>query len=65
LVSSAAKLTQYPSAYPRQKAVLYFNPGSCSPRRFELPISVCLLSVTASGELEPKIICLDINPQAS
>jgi len=28
------------------KGVLYFNPGSCGPRRFELPVTVGLLTVT-------------------
>jgi putative phosphoesterase len=30
----------------RHKGVLYFNPGSCGPRRFELPVTVGFLSVT-------------------
>jgi putative phosphoesterase len=29
----------------RRKGVLYFNPGSCGPRRFELPVTVGLLEV--------------------
>jgi len=29
----------------RHKGVLYFNPGSCGPRRFSLPISIGLLTI--------------------
>lgn len=43
-----------------QKGVLYFNPGSCGPRRFELPVTVGLLTLTKSGALEPKIVHLEI-----
>ena len=42
----------------RRKGVLYFNPGSCGPRRFELPITVGLLTVGADGELEAEIFAL-------
>ena len=28
-----------------RKGVLYFNPGSCGPRRFELPITVGILTL--------------------
>jgi putative phosphoesterase len=41
-----------------KKGVLYFNPGSCGPRRFELPVTIGLLTVKANGDLEPKIIYL-------
>jgi uncharacterized protein len=47
--------THVPNFYSR-KGVLYFNPGSCGPRRFELPVTVGLLMVNAAGELEPKIV---------
>jgi putative phosphoesterase len=30
----------------RHKGVLYFNPGSCGPRRFDLPVTVGFLTVT-------------------
>jgi putative phosphoesterase len=30
----------------RHKGVLYFNPGSCGPRRFELPVSIGFLTIT-------------------
>jgi len=42
--------THVPTYYWK-KGVLYFNPGSCGPRRFELPITVGLLTVGADGQL--------------
>ena len=45
-----------------QKGVLYFNPGSCGPRRFELPVTVGLLTVSAKGELAADIVNLDVGP---
>jgi hypothetical protein len=44
--------------YITKKGVLYFNPGSCGPRRFELPVTIGLLTVKANRDLEPKIIYL-------
>ncbi len=35
--------------------VLYINPGSCGPRRFDLPISVGRIDITSTG-LKAKII---------
>jgi hypothetical protein len=49
--------THVPNFY-RRKGVLYFNPGSCGPRRFELPVTVGLLTVGEDGELEAEIIPL-------
>lgn len=43
----------------RQKGVLYFNPGSCGPRRFRLPMTMGYLWVRADGTLEPEIVELD------
>jgi uncharacterized protein len=43
-----------------KKGVLYFNPGSCGPRRFELPVTIGLLTVNAHGELEPEIVRLPL-----
>ena len=40
----------------RRKGVLYFNPGSCGPRRFQLPVTVGLLKIENDGELEAEII---------
>ena len=47
-----------PNFYRRQ-GVLYFNPGSCGPRRFDLPVSVGLLTVGKNGKFEAKIVNLD------
>lgn len=40
-----------------RNGVLYFNPGSCGPRRFELPVTLGLLEVH-KGELKPSIVDL-------
>jgi uncharacterized protein len=50
--------THVPNFYTK-KGVLYFNPGSCGPRRFELPVTVGLLTIDKSGELQPKIVHLE------
>jgi putative phosphoesterase len=42
----------------RRRGVLYFNPGSCGPRRFELPVSVGVLTMSAEGEFEARILPL-------
>lgn len=42
-----------------RKGVLYFNPGSCGPRRFDLRITLGLLTVRDDGTLEPVIVPLD------
>jgi putative phosphoesterase len=44
--------------YFSKKGVLYFNPGSCGPRRFELPVTIGFLTLNAKGELVPKIVYL-------
>jgi putative phosphoesterase len=49
--------THVPNFY-RRKGVLYFNPGSCGPKRFELPVTVGLLSVGEDGEFKAQIIQL-------
>ena len=46
--------------YHTKKGVLYFNPGSCGPRRFELPVTVGLLAVGKEGELKAEIVPLDV-----
>jgi hypothetical protein len=51
--------THMPNFY-RKKSVLYFNPGSCGPRRFELPVTVGLLTVGEDGELETEIVPLHV-----
>ena len=42
-----------------RKGVLYFNPGSCGPKRFKLPVTVGVLKVNKDGEFKVKIIKLD------
>ena len=49
--------THVPNYYTK-KGVLYFNPGSCGPRRFELPVTVGLLTVGKDGELAAEIVPL-------
>ena len=44
--------------YTTKKGVLYFNPGSCGPRRFDLPITIGLLRIE-TNELKPEIIYLN------
>lgn len=46
-------------AIERKNGVLYLNPGSAGRRRFSLPVSVALLSVTARG-LRARIVELRI-----
>jgi putative phosphoesterase len=47
--------THVPNFY-RRKGVLYFNPGSCGPRRFRLPVTVGLLTAGESGRFEAQIV---------
>jgi putative phosphoesterase len=44
--------------FVRKKGVLYFNPGSCGPRRFDLPITIGFLTAEADGEFKAEIIPL-------
>ena len=44
----------------RHKGVIYFNPGSCGPRRFNLPVSVGFLRVEKNAEPEARIVHLAI-----
>jgi putative phosphoesterase len=55
--------THQPTIY-RKKGVLYFNPGSCGPRRFDQPITVGLLTVGADGELAAEVVPLVPSPGA-
>ena len=49
--------THKPTSH-KKKGVLYFNPGSCGPRRFDLPIAVGMLTIEESGELVAEIVPL-------
>ena len=51
--------THVPNYYTK-KGVLYFNPGSCGPRRFELPVTIGLLTVGMNGELGATVVSLNI-----
>jgi len=42
----------------RRKGVLYFNPGSCGPRRFELPVTIGLLTLKENEELKAEVVML-------
>ena len=65
LVPEAAKFAAVLSGhthvanYVTRRGVLYFNPGSCGPRRFELRPTVGILTLDGDGMLEPQIISLD------
>jgi predicted phosphodiesterase len=43
----------------KQNGILYVNPGSAGPRRFRLPVSVALLTVT-NKQVRAKIIELKV-----
>lgn len=42
-----------------KRGVLYFNPGSCGPCRFRLPVTIGFLEVEGE-ELRPKIVHLEL-----
>ncbi len=42
-----------------KNGVLYFNPGSAGPRRFQLPVSVGRLTITA-GKVQAQLMELEI-----
>ncbi len=44
----------------RRKSVLYFNPGSCGPRRFELPVTLGIMTVRAEAEVNAEIVHLPL-----
>lgn len=44
--------------YIHKRGVLYFNPGSCGPRRFDLPITLGLLTLAPNGDLRPELVYL-------
>ena len=39
-----------------KKGVLYLNPGSCGPRRFQLPITCARITIKENGQLEALIL---------
>jgi putative phosphoesterase len=42
----------------RHKGILYFNPGSCGPRRFQLLITCGQITIDKKGQLDAKILPL-------
>lgn len=44
----------------RHKGVLYFNPGSCGPRRFSLPVTVGKLTVQEGSPPVANVVHLDV-----
>jgi putative phosphoesterase len=48
-------------AIEERGGVLYFNPGAAGPRRFDLPVTVGLLELSAAGDLTPRIVHLDVH----
>ena len=49
--------THKPTLY-KKKGVLYFTPGSCGPRRFQLPVTVGLLTIEDGDEIAAEIVPL-------
>lgn len=47
-----------------RKGVLYFNPGSCGPRRFELPVTLGLLTVKSGVAPRAEIVSLPLDVSA-
>ena len=45
----------------RRKGVLYFNPGSCGPRRFELPVTIGRMTVEAGADIKAEIVHLPLH----
>lgn len=41
-----------------KKGVLYFNPGSCGPRRFDLPVTLGMLTLETAQEPVAEIVDL-------
>ena len=42
----------------RHKGVLYFNPGSCGPRRFELPVTIGMMTIEKDADPVAEIVHL-------
>jgi len=41
-----------------KRGVLYLNPGSCGPRRFNLPVSMARMEISEESVGEPEILTL-------
>jgi putative phosphoesterase len=44
----------------RHKSVLYFNPGSCGPRRFDLPVTIGFLTIAKDADAHAEIVHLSV-----
>jgi putative phosphoesterase len=44
----------------KKPGVLWINPGSAGPRRFKLPISIALLEIDQTGNVQARLIELDV-----
>jgi hypothetical protein len=44
----------------QHKGILYMNPGSCGPRRFQLPITCARVTIHENGQLAAEILQLPI-----
>lgn len=42
----------------KHNSILYFNPGSCGPRRFELPVTMGLMTIEPKTEPRAEIVYL-------
>jgi uncharacterized protein len=45
----------------RHKDVLYFNPGSCGPRRFDYPVTIGVLKLQRGADPEAQIVHLKLS----
>jgi len=45
----------------RHKGVLYFNPGSCGPRRFDLPVTIGLMTIAKGSDPLAEIAHLSLD----
>lgn len=43
------------------KGVLYLNPGSCGPRRFQLPITCGRITISPDGQMHAEILNLPLS----
>lgn len=51
--------THRPSVEERD-GVLHLNPGSCGPRRFDLPVTVARVQIDGEGRITPEVLHLAI-----
>jgi uncharacterized protein len=54
--------THRPELRRAPDGVLYLNPGSCGPRRFDLPVTVARI-VVSGGRMEGEILPVPTDPQ--